>query len=273
MDNPRDIADIINLWQGEESPAHITFREELKEGVAYLKQLFFSGIPGKILAFAFMVFFLCILSMLFVLLYYLYAVFNNNLSARPLVLSIIGVICFFGYIMASIAVLCIAFLDKRGVISLPKGKDTHVSNVEYLGKLIANAQIDIIFLSDYCTSKLEALDRSISKADRWWNTIITSALLGTLIPTIPPLLSFILEAYKHEALLSNLPFEVLISTLSLFFRILMMFVFFTIVLYVLGFFIIRLWFKYVCHRSAYQSLSEAIASYKIFNFVSNKSIT
>ena len=53
MDNPRDIADIINLWQGEESPAHITFREELKEGVAYLKQLFFSGIPGKILAFAF----------------------------------------------------------------------------------------------------------------------------------------------------------------------------------------------------------------------------
>lgn len=58
MDNPRDIADIINLWQGEESPSHITFREELKESVAYLKQLFFSGIPEKILAFAFVVFFL-----------------------------------------------------------------------------------------------------------------------------------------------------------------------------------------------------------------------
>ena len=265
MDNPRDIADIIDLWQGEESPAHITFREELKENVAYLKQLFFSGIPGKILASAFMVLFLCILSMLFVLLYYLYAVFNKNLSARSLVLSIIEVICFLGYIMASITVLCIGFLDQRGVISLPKVKDTHVSNVEYLGQLIANSQIDIIFLSDYCTSKLEALDRSVSKADRWWNTIIISVLLGILIATIPPLLSFILEAYKHEALLSNLPFEILISTLFSFFKVLMMFVFFTIVLYVLGFFIIRLWFKYVCHRNAYQSLSEAIESYKVFN--------
>ncbi|WP_455021048.1 hypothetical protein [Lancefieldella rimae] len=273
MDSPKDIADIINLWQDKDSRTHITFRDELKETGAYLIQLFRSGIPGKILASAFILLFLSLLIVLFGTLYYDYSVFDNNFSATPLALSVIVIICFLVALAMSVAIMIILNLDKRGIISLPKVKDIRMSDVEYLDYLTAHTQIDVIFLDNYCSKKLKSLEKSIDRADRYWTTIIMSVFLGTLVPTISPVLSFIFESYKQEDSLRNLPLETLISAILSFFFILITFIILAIAIYMLGFFIIHLWFKYVRHRNAYQSLSEAIASYKIFNFVSNKSTT